>query len=77
MGFLIQSVGLTVPIVVNIKIPTDYTADRIRSTMTILKSHIIIRASTSKPCKFVRIKLYQTKPIVPYFQYFIVSCNSI
>lgn len=67
-----QSVGLTVPIVVNIKTPTDYAANRIRSTMTILKSHLIIRASTSKPCKCKRIKLCQTKPIVPYFQHFIV-----
>jgi len=67
-----QSVGLTVPIVVNIKTPTDYTANRIRSTMTILKSHLIIRASTSKLSKFIRIKLYQTKPIVPCFQHFTV-----
>lgn len=67
-----QSVSLTVAIVVNIKTPTDYTANRIRSTMTILKSHLIIRASTSKPCKLIRIKLYQTKPIVPYFQHFIM-----
>lgn len=43
-----QSVGLTVPIVVNIKTPTAYIANRIRSTRTILKCHLIIRASTSK-----------------------------
>lgn len=72
MGFLMQSVGLTVSIVVNIKTLTDYTANRIRSTMTILKSHLINRASISEPGKFIRIKLYQTKPIVPYFQHFIV-----
>lgn len=66
-----QSVGLTVPTVVNIKTPTDYNANRIRSTMTMLKSHLIIKASTSKPCKFRRIKLYHTKPIVSYFQHFI------
>lgn len=72
MGFLLQSVRLTVPTVVSIKTPTDYTANRIRSTMTILKSHLIIRASTSKPPKFIRIKLYQANPIVPYFQHFIV-----
>lgn len=69
-----QSVGLTVPIVVNIKTPTDYTANRIRSTMTILKSHLITKASTSKPCKFRRIKLCHTKPIVSYFQHFIMFC---
>lgn len=67
-----QSVGLTVPIVVNIKTLTDYSANRIRSTMTILKSHLINRASISEPGKFIRIKLHQTKPIVPYFQHFIV-----
>lgn len=67
-----QSVGLTVPIVGNIKTPTEYIAKRIRSTMTILKSHLIIKASTSKPRKFRRIKLYQTKPIVSYFQHFIM-----
>lgn len=67
-----QAVGLTVPIVVNIKTPTDYTANRIRSTMTISKSLLITRASTNKPCKLIRIKLYQPKPIVPYFQHFIM-----
>lgn len=72
MGFLMQSVLLTVAIVVNIKTPTDYTANRFKSTMTILKSHLIIRASTSKPCKFIRIKLYLNKLIVPYFQHFIM-----